>query len=107
GGGFSSAQSAVIVPKPGVPNHYLLFTMEEVEFDVGGSVPGQPLGRGLSYFEIDMLLNAGLGGVVSYSGQILVPSYEGLCAIRHTNGTDYWILVHNDVLGLAVFPVNS
>ncbi len=54
GGGFSSAQSAVIVPKPGVPNHYLLFTMEEVEFDVGGSVPGQPLGRGLSYFENDM-----------------------------------------------------
>ena len=54
GGGFSSAQSSIIIPKPGVDNQYYLFTMEEVEFDIGGSVAGQPFGRGLSYFEIDM-----------------------------------------------------
>ena len=107
GGGFSSAQSSVIVPRPGVANHYLLFTMEEIEFNVGGSVPGQPQGRGLSYFDVDMSLNGGLGGVASYTGLVLVPSYEGLCAIRHANGSDYWILVHNDTFGLAVFPVNT
>ncbi len=106
GGGFSSAQSAVIIPRPGVPNHYYLFTMEEIEFDIGGSVPGQPLGRGLSYFEIDMTLNGGLGGVIDYVPSILVPSYEGVCAIRHTNGGDYWIVVHDGSKGLAVFPVN-
>ncbi|MGI9160118.1 MAG: hypothetical protein ACR2K1_10245, partial [Saprospiraceae bacterium] len=50
GGGFSSAQSSVIIPKPGAPGQYYLFTMEEVEYYVGGDVPGQPLGRGLSYF---------------------------------------------------------
>jgi gliding motility-associated-like protein len=107
GGGFSSAQSSVIVPRPGVANHYLLFTMEEIEFNVGGSVPGQPQGRGLSYFDVDMSLNGGLGGVASYTGLALVPSYEGLCAIRHANGSDYWILAHNDTFGLAVFPVNT
>jgi gliding motility-associated-like protein len=107
GGGFSSAQSAVIIPKPGASNHYLLFTMEEVEFDIGGSVPGQPDGRGLSYFDVDMSLNGGLGGVATYTGMAFVPSYEGLCAIRHTNGSDYWILVHNNGSGLAVFPVTA
>lgn len=107
GGGFSAAQSSVIIPKPGDPNHYYLFTMEEVEFDVGGSVPGQPFGRGLSYFDVDMSLNGGQGGVANYEGMILTPSYEGLCAVRHTNGSDYWIIIHNDQSGLAVFPVNA
>jgi gliding motility-associated-like protein len=107
GGGFSAAQSSVIIPKPGDPNNYILFTMEEMEFDIGGGVLGQPAGRGLSYFEVDMSLNGGLGEVVNYAGMIQTPSYEGLCAIRHTNGSDYWIIVHNDVNGLAVFPMTS
>lgn len=105
GGGFSAAQSAVIIPRPGVPNHYYLFTMEEVEFDIGGSVPSQPAGRGLSYFEIDMTLNGGQGGVIGYTPTILVPSYEGLCAVRHSNGSDYWIIAHNNESGLAVLQV--
>ncbi len=107
GGGFSAAQSSVIIPRPGVPNHYYLFTMEEIEYYVGGAVPSQPQGRGLSYFDVDMGLTGGLGGVASYTGMILTPSYEGLCAVRHTNGSDAWIVVHNDTLGLAVFPVNT
>jgi gliding motility-associated-like protein len=107
GGGFSAVQSSVIIPKPGDSQNYYLFTMEEFEFNTGGSVPGQPQGRGLSYFDVDMTLNGGLGGVAAYEASILVPSYEGLCAIRHTNGTDYWIIVHNTGAGLAVFPVNA
>jgi gliding motility-associated-like protein len=106
GGGFSAAQSSVVVPSPSASNQYYLFTMEEIEFDVGGSVAGQPNGRGLSYFLVDMSLNGGLGGVAAYQGNILVPSFEGLCAVRHTNGTDYWILVHNsDLSGVLAFPV--
>ncbi|MFM7155327.1 MAG: hypothetical protein ACKOZV_14505, partial [Bacteroidota bacterium] len=107
GGGFSSAQSAVIIPRPGTPDRYYLFTMEEVEYNVGGEVPGQPLGRGLSFFEVDMTQNGGLGGVVDYNEMILVPSYEGLCAVRHQNGTDYWIIAHSDNTGMSVFPVTA
>lgn len=107
GGGFSSAQSSVIIPKPGEAGKYFLFTMEETEFSVGGSVPSQPLGRGLSYFEVDMALNGGLGGVSNYTESILVPSYEGLCAVRHSNGSDYWIIVHNGDAGLAILPVTN
>jgi gliding motility-associated-like protein len=108
GGGFSAAQSSVILPKPGAPGRYLLFTMEEVEFDIGGEVAGQPDGRGLSYFEVDMGLNGGLGGVAKHMPSIYVPTYEGLCAVRHTNGTDYWILVfQSNGPGLAVFSVTA
>lgn len=107
GGGLSAAQSSVIIPRPGAPGRYYLFTMEEIEFYIGGDVPGQPQGRGLSYFEIDMAQNGGLGGVVDYTPMILVPSYEGLCAVRHQNGSDYWIIVHNDNLGMSVFPVTA
>lgn len=108
GGGFSAAQSAVIIPRPGVTGNYYLFTMEEVEFSIGGDVPSQPQGRGLSVFEIDMALNGGLGGVVSYQDMLYVPSYEGLCAVRHSNGFDYWIIVHQfNSPGLVVFPVSG
>ena len=108
GGGFSAAQSSVIIPRPGVTGNYYLFTMEEVEFPVGGDVPGQPQGRGLSWFEIDMALNGGLGGVANYKGLAYVPTYEGLCAVRHSNGSDYWIIVHrSDNQGLAIFPVTG
>jgi gliding motility-associated-like protein len=104
GGGYSAIQSSVIIPKPGTPNHYYLFTMEEFEFV---SYPARPLGRGLSYFEVDMSLNGGLGGVVNYKEAIFTPSVEGICAVRHTNGSDYWIIVNNGNIGWAVFGVSA
>lgn len=108
GGGFSSAQSAVFVTKPGAPDHYYLFTMEEAEFYIGGDVPGQPAGRGLSYFELDAMLNGGLGEVVDYQETIYGPTYEGLCAVQHSNGQDWWIVVtRSDYLGFAIIPVTA
>jgi gliding motility-associated-like protein len=108
GGGFSAAQSSVFVPKPGAPGHYYLFTMEEVEFYIGSSTPGQPSGRGLSWFELDAAANGGLGAVVNKEMMLQVPSYEGLCAIRHANNEDYWIIVNEGVSGgIAVFSVTA
>ncbi len=109
GGGFSSAQSSVIVESPGQPNVYYVFTMEEGEFDVGASaatIAAQPLGRGFRYFTVDMSLNGGLGGVVLADQAVYSPTYEALCAIRHTNKTDYWILInHTD--GIGVYSLTS
>jgi gliding motility-associated-like protein len=108
GGGFSSVQSAVVVPKIGSPNVYYLFTMDEVEFNIGGNPPSQPNGRGLSYFEIDMTLNGGLGGVSNYVQSIYLPVFESLCAVRHANGSDYWIVVQNITgYGVTLFPVTA
>ena len=103
GCGFSARQSSVFIPKPGSDDGYYLFTMEEDEFNVDGPVAGQPEGRGLSYFELDQTLNGGLGGVVLADQRVLVPSYEGLCAIRHSNEDDFWIVANSESTGqLAV-----
>jgi gliding motility-associated-like protein len=107
GGGWSAAQSSVVVPSPGEPNVYYLFTMEEIEFDLDGVVPSEPNGRGLRYFKIDMSLNGGLGDVVEADVQVYDYSYEGICAIHHANGTDYWILINQDISGIGVYSVTQ
>ena len=110
GGGFSAAQSSVIVEAPGQPNLYYVFTMEEIEFTIGASFEintAQPLGRGLRYFTVDMTLNGGLGGVVQADQSVYLPSYESLCAIRHENQSDYWILMNQDSSGIGVYSLTS
>ncbi len=53
-GDQSSTQSGIIVPKPGDPNIYYIFTVEDQNGD----------GNGLQYSAIDMSLDGGLGDVV-------------------------------------------
>lgn len=112
GGGFSARQSAIAFPAPGDnPDLYYLFTMEEAEFDIGGSVPGQPVGRGLSYFTIDMSLNGGLGDLVLTDQRVYTPAYEGMdvTPMEGTNG--YWVACHNNRSGadgrFVVTPVTE
>ncbi|MFN9941236.1 MAG: hypothetical protein ACK56I_17330, partial [bacterium] len=57
GGGFSAAQSSVIVPAPGEPNVYYLFTIDELEHYVDATpevLAAEPNGRGFRYFKVDM-----------------------------------------------------
>lgn len=112
GGGFSAHQSALAFPAPGaVPDLYYLFTMEEFEFDIGGTVADQPQGRGLSYFTIDMSLNGGLGGVVLADQRVYVPAYEGLDATPMEGTDGYWIVCHNNTTGdngrLVIVPLTA
>jgi gliding motility-associated-like protein len=110
GGGFSAAQSAVIFEAPGKNNTYYLFTMDELEYTIGASATtnaSQPLGRGLRFFTIDMNLNGGKGAVVLANQSVYEPSAEGLCAVRHPNKQDYWILINQDSTGLGVYRVAS
>jgi gliding motility-associated-like protein len=110
GGGFSSAQSSVIIPAPGEQNVYYLFTIDELEHYIDASpaiLAAEPNGRGFRYFKIDMNLNAGLGAVTQANMQLYDYSLEGLCAIRHANGTDYWILINQDTTGIGVYKVTS
>lgn len=108
GGGSSSVQSAVIFEAPEQDSVYYVFTMEEIEWNIGASpavIAAQPLGRGLSYFMVDMRLNGGLGSVVTANQLVYKPSYEGLCAIKHANKRDYWIIINQDSVGLGVYSV--
>jgi gliding motility-associated-like protein len=110
GGGFSAAQSSVIIPAPSEPNMYYLFAVDEIEHYVDATpeiLALQPNGRGFRYFKVDMSLNNGLGDVVEADVPVHDYSYEGLCAIRHANGTDYWILINQDTTGIGVYSVTS
>ncbi|MFN5210224.1 MAG: hypothetical protein ACK5D8_12140, partial [Bacteroidota bacterium] len=101
GGGNSAAQSSVIFEAPGQDSVYYLFTMEDYE------ARNNSVGNGLSYFTIDMGLNGGLGAVVSSNQMIYSSTIEGLCAVRHANKRDYWIIIYQDGQGLGVYKVDS
>ncbi len=97
-GGNSSAQSAIILQKPGTTDRYLIFTSEEA-----GNF------NGLQYSEIDMELNGGMGDVTTVKNVQLVEKItEKLIAVPHANGTDTWIIVHrwqsNEFLSFLLSP---
>ncbi len=83
-GNPSSTQSGIIVPAPGNPDLYYIFTVPV------GAVP-----TGLQYSEVDMTLNGGLGDVNANKNiYITDPVTEKVTAARHANGTDIWVLTH-------------
>ena len=90
GGGQSSFQGCLSVPKPMSPDLYYLFTVDHIEtlafenslFDNG---------KGLSYFEIDMTANGGKGSVKA-GETLLKPSFEYISGTLHGNCIDYWVI---------------
>jgi hypothetical protein len=81
-GNSAAAQAAVTVPQPGSAiRHYLFY------LGAGGT-------GGLRYAIIDMALNAGLGDAVSTNTNLAAPMSEHLAVVPHSNGTDWWIIVH-------------
>ena len=89
GGGASARQSSLAIPKPGDPNHYYLFTLDENEAINAGTF------RGFSYFEIDMDLNGGLGGVIDYQGSVSAFPFgnEGMAGVIRPDGNSYWVVI--------------
>lgn len=85
---FSSTQSSLIIPVPGSDRLYYLFTTGDWDLD--------SLRDGLRYSVIDMCLDNGLGGIIAGQKNILLLDTvaEKLTAVRHTNGTDYWVIAH-------------
>jgi hypothetical protein len=81
-GNLSTTQGALIVKQPGNANIYFVFTLDEW------------LGNGLRYSIVDMTLAAGMGSVTTKNALLYSPSSEKLCAVRHCNGNDIWVLSH-------------
>ncbi|MBA9075543.1 MULTISPECIES: hypothetical protein [Rufibacter] len=79
----SSTQAALILPKPGSPHLFYLFTTDF-----------QGMDHGLQYHLIDMSKEGGLGQVTSKNNLIFAPVTEKLTAVRHRNGRDFWVLTH-------------
>ena len=83
----SSAQSAIIVRKPGSSTIYYIFTVD--------GFTGWD--QGLNYSEVDMSLDGGLGDITSNKNISLIQfAGEKVTAIRHDNGSDFWIVARPD-----------
>jgi gliding motility-associated-like protein len=86
-GDGSSTQSAVICPDPGSPDKFYIFTADQG----GYAGPNQ----GINYSLVDMTLNSGMGDVTLINQPLMAPdATEKIVAVRHCNGTDFWIIAH-------------
>jgi len=83
-GDWNSTQSVIIIPKPGNPQIFYLFTIE-----------GQGQKNGFMYSELDMTLNSGKGDIIpsEKNVQIASPVSEKITAVRHFNGKDCWVII--------------
>lgn len=82
-GNGSSTQSAIIVKKPGSATIYYIFAVDGFTGMSGG----------LSYSEVDMTLDGGLGDINANKNiMMLAATAEKVAAVPHANGQDFWIL---------------
>ncbi|MDF7811135.1 T9SS type A sorting domain-containing protein [Hymenobacter sp. YC55] len=104
-GHTSTTQGALIVPVPGSNSLYYLFSVDACDNLLVG---------GLNYSLVDMQLQNGLGGIIQpFNRTVATPSASGkltekLTAIRHANGRDTWVMVHEWLgNGFFAFLVSS
>ena len=88
-GGYSSTQSAMIVPFPGDNNRYYIFTT-----GAESQNPGDLDDRGFYYNVVDIRLANGTGEVTIKNQPLLPKATEKLTAVKHSNEKDTWVLVH-------------
>lgn len=81
-GHSSTAQSAVVVKRPGSSTIYYVFTLNQ-----GGNA-------NLDYSTVDMSLAAGAGSVTVKNIPLSTNNSEKLTSVRHCNGVDVWVLAH-------------
>lgn len=88
-GGWSSTQSALIIPKPRDSGKFYVFTAG----DLSNGTLNDP---GLHYTIVDMALNGGLGDVSTTKNVELLDSCaEKLHATLHCDGESYWVVAHH------------
>jgi len=88
--GYDLSQGAIVLPRPGYPDHYVLFHEA-----LGTSWFGWGTYE-LRYSVIDMNGNNGLGEVVQRRRFLLYEplAFGQLTATKHANGRDWWLLVN-------------
>lgn len=89
-GHFSSRDGVMFVRAPESENLIYLFSQDNQEADYV---------NGLRYTLIDQSLNNGIGAVVPEEKNVFIESArnEAFTAIRHCNGTDFWLVTKNNL----------
>ncbi|GGK24398.1 hypothetical protein GCM10007962_18300 [Yeosuana aromativorans] len=94
-GDSSSTQSAIIVPKPNDPNIYYIFTVDNWLDDIN---------HGLSYSEVDMSLDNGLGNITVKNVNLLQESSEKITAVlKDCISKSIWVLTFASENGTSSF----
>jgi len=82
-GHASSTVSALIIPRPGWPGRYFIFTADASE---------NQFYRGYRCSEVDTALNGGLGDLLSKNILLYTGGSERMALVKHGNGKDYWLV---------------
>lgn len=82
-GDQSTTQSAVIVPKPGSKTRFYIFAVD----DAGGP-------NGLTYSEVDITADNGMGDVIASNTRLVTPVTEKITSVYADNNKDVWVTVH-------------
>jgi gliding motility-associated-like protein len=95
GGNVTAGNTAVIVPRPGSPNIFYIFTP-------------QAFGGTLKYSVVDMSLSGGLGTVTSTSTILAANLTEKLYVVGNCAIGTHWLLAHGTNSNqYKVFPITS
>lgn len=81
----SATQGTLVVPRPGNPAQFYIFTVDAAEHGFAD---------GLQYALVDVNAQGGQGEVLNQRNRLAAPVTEKLTAVRHINGQDTWVLVH-------------
>ena len=90
-GSLGATQPCIIVPWPGDPTLYYIFTVDIITF------PNSVITtRGLSCTVIDMKLRNGLGDATPtvLNKPMLSPVCQKITAVKHQNEKHYWVITH-------------
>jgi gliding motility-associated-like protein len=83
----SAFQSSAIVPHPGNPNLYYLFTADAFETNFV---------NGYTYHVIDITKDNGNGEVIVKNNLLDASGTERLYTIQHANGVDIWLITNDN-----------
>jgi gliding motility-associated-like protein len=83
GADSSTTQAATVLPMPGNPSLYYIF-----------SVDYESRQGGVQYAILDMNAAGGLGAVLSKNNRLVTRSTEKFTTVKHCNGKDFWLITH-------------
>ena len=94
---FDSPQRAIVLPKPGYKNKYIILHQTTIGFIFNGQT--YLISPDLRMTEVDMDQNNGLGKVVLKEKKIIVDTLNNgqVCAVKHGNGRDWWALSAKEI----------
>jgi gliding motility-associated-like protein len=87
-GDLGSTQSSLIVPKPGSPQVFYIFTTDIIYPASFGQT------KGFNFSRIDISISNNYGAVTDHNANLLAASTEMLTGVKHANGVDFWVLTH-------------